>query len=199
MGMASHTVSRRERIAQRKRRDKARRIIAGAAIGSGILLVILAGRMLNSNPQLGSQAFNYDQEDINYDKPITAVHEMGAGPAIPFLPMGGPQPDLVINEQYFDFGRLGPKEVVEKEFVIANTGAAPLTISRAYTTCGCTTAEFTSAVVPPGEVSIVTLIFDAGFHDVRGQTVRRGVILENNDPQNSTAEIWIQASIRNTP
>jgi hypothetical protein len=79
-----------------------------------------------------------------------------------------------------------------------NLGDAPLTISRAYTTCGCTTAEFTSTVIPPGKVVIMTLYLDAGFHDVTGQTVRRGVIIENNDPNNSQVEIWTTATVRNS-
>ena len=77
--------------------------------------------------------------------------------------------------------------------------AIQLTISRAYTTCGCTKAEFTSSIIPAGKVAIVTLVFDAGFHDVRGQTVRRGLIIENNDPDWPTVEIWAQASVRSSP
>jgi hypothetical protein len=42
----------------------------------------------------------------------------------------------------------------------------------------------------------MTIVLDAGFHDVTGQTVRRGVIIENNDPKRSSTEIWIQASVR---
>ena len=89
--------------------------------------------------------------------------------------------------------------MVQHEFAIANVGDAPLTISRAYTTCGCTTADFTATVIPPGKVSIMTLTFDAGFHDAGGQTVRRGVIIENNDARNPQVEIWTQAAVRTTP
>jgi hypothetical protein len=86
--------------------------------------------------------------------------------------------------------------VVEHEFIIRNVGEAPLTISRAYTTCGCTTAEVSARVIQPGQVATVRLIFDAGFHDTAGQTVRRGLIIENNDPNQSEAEIWTQAAVR---
>lgn len=127
---------------------------------------------------------------------MVAVHEMGAGPPIPFLPASGPQPQIVANEDFVDVGSVGPTEVVSLDFIIANTGEAPLTISRAYTTCGCTTAEISSAVIPPGEVAEITLIFDAGYHDTRGQVVRRGLIIENNDPERSIQEIWLQASVR---
>ncbi|NLF66213.1 MAG: DUF1573 domain-containing protein [Chloroflexi bacterium] len=70
-----------------------------------------------------------------------------------------------------------------------------MTISRAYTTCGCTTAEFSASVIPPGKAATVKVIFDAGFHDAAGQTVRRGVIMENNDPDQSQEEIWVQAAV----
>ena len=40
-------------------------------------------------------------------------------------------------------------------------------------------------VIPPGKISLMTLTLDAGFHDVAGKTVRRGITIENNDP-NST-------------
>jgi hypothetical protein len=117
------------------------------------------------------------------------------GSAIPFLPKGEPQPNIVIPETSYDFGTIGVKDVVEQTFVIRNTGDAPLTISRAYTTCGCTTAEISASVIPPGSVATVKLIFDAGFHDAAGQTVRRGLIIENNDPEQSQTEIWVQAKI----
>jgi hypothetical protein len=47
-------------------------------------------------------------------------------------------------------------------------------------------------------VASVTLTFDAGYHDTAGQTVRRGLIIENNDPRQSQAEIWVQAAVRNS-
>ena len=61
----------------------------------------------------------------------------------------------------------------------------------------CTTADFTATVIHPGKVSVVTLVYDAGFHDARGQTVRRGIIIENNDPKNPQVELWAQATVRN--
>lgn len=105
-------------------------------------------------------------------------------------------PAIALPETVYDFGSIGPKEVVKKTFVIRNTGEESLTISKAYTTCGCTTADFTSSVIPPGKVALVTVTFDAGFHDTRGQTVQRGVMIENNDPNQSKAEIWISATVR---
>ena len=82
-------------------------------------------------------------------------------------------------------------------FLVRNNGDAPLTISRAYTTCGCTTAEVSADIIPPGKAVSVELRLDAGFHDSAGQTVRRGVILENNDPDQPQTELWVQAEVGN--
>ena len=158
-----------------------------AAVG-GYYLVIDTDRTAQATP-------GYAEEDVVRDGSFLAIHEMSAGPKIPFLPADQPQPKLVVPEAYHDFGTIGPNDVVKRMFVIRNEGAAPLTISRAYTSCGCTTAQFTARVIPPGKVALVTLIFDAGFHDTRGQTVDRGIIIENNDPGNSQAEIWARTAV----
>ena len=94
---------------------------------------------------------------------------MRAGPPIPFLPADQPQPKIILPDSHHDFGQVGAKAVVKRKFLVCNEGEAPLTISRAYTTCGCTVADFTARVIPPGKAALITLVFDAGFHDVRGQ------------------------------
>lgn len=167
-------------------------LVIGLSLVAGGIYAYVAG----SRP--ASASFDHGPEDIVYDQPIHAVHEMGEGPPIPFLPRSEPQPVISVSEKSYDFGSIGPTDVVKRTFVIINTGDAPLTISRAYTTCGCTTADISAKTIPPGKVAEVTLTFDAGFHDTAGQTVRRGLIIENNDPRQSQAEIWIQASVRNS-
>jgi hypothetical protein len=161
-----------------------------------MILLGAAGWGRWSNREAAAGVLDYDPADVSYERPYHAVHEMGAGPPIPFLANGDPQPKIRLGDDFYNFGSIGPTDVVTREFVIANMGEGPLTISRAYTTCGCTTADFTSSVIPPGKVSIVAVTLDAGVHDVRGQTVRRGVIIENNDPSRSNVEIWVQASVR---
>jgi len=200
--MTKNTTNSRRVIRDRahKRRQR-RRLIPLIALITGGLLIAAAGWYLLGDRGSVETAFAYSQEDVVYDKPITAIHEMEPPSlaSIPFLPKGGPQPEIAISEDFYSFGSISPTEVVTHDFVIANLGDAPLTIHRAYTTCGCTTADFTGTVIPPGKFSVITLRLDAGFHDVRGQTVRRGLIIENNDPINPQVEIWSQASVRSKP
>ena len=61
--------------------------------------------------------------------------------------------------------------------------------------CGCTAAEISADVIPPGKAVTIELVYDAGFHDTAGQTVRRGLIIESNDPDQPQAEIWVQADV----
>lgn len=164
-------------------------VIGVVLLGVGLVSYVTA-------PPSANASSDYDPADVATDQPVLAIHEMEEGPAIPFLPASQPQPKIQIPEKNFNFGMIGPQDVVEQEFIIRNVGDAPLTISRAYTTCGCTKAEISASVIPPGKVATIKLVFDAGFHDTSGQTVRRGLIIENNDPQQSQAEIWVQASVR---
>jgi hypothetical protein len=191
-------MNRKERRQQAQRRARRKNIIAIAILVSSLLLVAGSLFAYFSESETATATLDYGPEDIVYDQPIHAIHEMGDGPAIPFLPSDQAQPAIAVSEKSYDFGSIGPADIVERTFVIFNTGNAPLTISRAYTTCGCTTADITARSIPPGKVAEVTLTFDAGFHDTAGETVRRGLIIENNDPRQSQAEIWVEAAVRNS-
>jgi hypothetical protein len=190
------TSRRKIRRAERQRRQLARKRWITVLLSLAVAFLGAASFLLWIDWRSTSAAFDYAAEDVSHDQPFTAVHEMGEGPAIPFLPRGEAQPKILLSERFHNFGQIESDDIVTTEFLIANVGEAPLTISRAYTTCGCTTAEFSGSVILPGMVSIVTVRLDAGAHDVRGQTVRRGVIIENSDPARSSVEFWLQATVR---
>ncbi len=164
-------------------------------MGSGFLLMAVLVLWYRGLFENVAQAA-YDPADVVYDRPLHGVHEMG--PPLeppPFLPPDAPQPRIEIPKTFHDLGVIPPSAEPEVTFVVRNTGAAPLVISRIYTTCACTTADLTASVIPPGKVALLTVYFDADYHDVRGETVRRGVIIENNDRRQPQAEVWIQARV----
>jgi hypothetical protein len=101
-----------------------------------------------------------------------------------------------LPNDFYDFGAIAAQAVVRHDFLVINRGSAPLEIRRAYTTCGCTSADLSAQRIPPGKAALATVIFDAGFHPVAGQTVRRGLILETNDPDHPELEIWVQAAVK---
>ncbi len=189
----------KRRVRRQKAKGQSRRKNTIAAAILVIALFVMVGSLYAyfAGSKTAAAAFEYGPEDVVYGQPIHAIHEMGEGPPIPFLPRDQAQPAIVVPEKSYDFGKIGPVDVVERTFVVGNTGDAPLVISRAYTTCGCTAADISARLIPPGKVAKITVTFDAGFHDTAGETVRRGLIIENSDPRNSQAEIWIQAEVRN--
>lgn len=163
---------------------------------AGIIVLLGGGYWYMSGSELEAQApIVYSADEIAHARPFRAIHEMGGSVPIPFLPKDQPQPKIVVPSTYSDFGVVGANAIVKRDFLVRNEGDAPLTISRAYTTCGCTVADFTARIVPPGKAALITLIFNAGFHDVRGQVVKRGIIIESNDPKSSRAEIWVRAAV----
>lgn len=188
------TKAYRRKVSSQKRHNRNWKPVA-LLIVSALLLGVGVVAYVSATPTVRA-ALDYRPEDVAHEQPVLAIHEMGEGSPIPFLPRNQAQPHIQVPEKSYNFGVIGPQDVLERDFIIRNIGEAPLTISRAYTTCGCTTAEISATIIPPGQVATIRLVFDAGYHDAAGQTVRRGLIIENNDPSFSQAEIWIQASVR---
>jgi hypothetical protein len=192
----NYTLKRQAR-AQRRAQQEKRMIVGITAVGI-VLLLLGVGYAIWGGGNNSPAAFAYGPGEVTRENGFRAVHEMAQqGAAIPFLPQDEPQPRIAVSERFYNFGSIGPRERVERTFAIRNDGDAPLTFSRAYTTCDCTVADFSARVIEPGQVAEVVVIFDPGLHDSRGQTVRRGVIIENNDRRQPQVEIWIQASVRN--
>lgn len=144
--------------------------------------------------------FRYGPADIVYGEKIFAIHEMGKKDNSPgYIDSSivfNQRPILSLSEKYYDFGEVVANQVLTRTFVIANTGKSNLVVYHAYTTCSCTTADFTAVEIPPGKVVLMTLQFNPEFHNMRNTTVRQGVILETNDPLHPSQEIWIQVKVR---
>ncbi|MFQ5343630.1 MAG: DUF1573 domain-containing protein [Anaerolineae bacterium] len=162
-------------------------------VGIGILL--LARQRAQGAPLPTVEQLTVEGDVVTGDT-VVGIHEMGA-PEIPTAPIPpeGP-PRLVLPEQFHDFGAIPATDKVDYTFPVRNNGKGALTISRIYTTCGCTTAELSSRVIPPGKQATLKVIYDPAFHDVEGE-VRRSVILETNDPEwGGQVEVSIQANVQ---
>lgn len=158
------------------------------------LIIIGAGQLIARGARQHDPRFN---APVVYGQPITAVHQMSTPlAAAQPVPASVGQPHLELSSSYYDFGILRGLTAVTRDFFIINRGSAALVITQAYTTCGCTTALLTASIVPPGAAARATLTFNPAFHSLSGQTVRRGLILETNDPDQPEVAIWVQASLR---
>jgi hypothetical protein len=112
------------------------------------------------------------------------------------VPPDQPQPNVAVPVVEYDFGSIpsGPGNV-SQVFYIQNTGTEVLEISSVVTSCGCTTADLSSSVIPPGTRADLTVVFDPDYHDTGGP-VTRVVWLETNDPDQPVVELGFAANVR---
>jgi len=127
--------------------------------------------------------------------PIHAIHEIAPSRApLTGSLAEGPPPDIEVSSTYYDFGSVHPSEEVIQEFTVRNLGQGDLAVTSFYTTCGCTTADLSAGIIPPGGQATLTIYFDPDFHEVVGE-VERGVIIESNDPDEPVVEIWLHGIV----
>ncbi|MFZ9527818.1 MAG: DUF1573 domain-containing protein [Schleiferiaceae bacterium] len=70
-------------------------------------------------------------------------------------------PELSFANESHDFGTINEGQVVETEFKFTNTGKAPLIISSAQGSFGCTVPEYPNAPVAPGEEGVIRVSFNS--------------------------------------
>ncbi len=71
-------------------------------------------------------------------------------------------PKIHFTETEFDFGnKIMEGEVVTHIFKFKNYGTAPLIISKAETSCGCTASEFSTEPVAPGAEGKIKITYDS--------------------------------------
>ena len=172
------------------------------ALGLIVVIVIgaatyLFGRQFRANSNLAASS------NMVFEDPMWAMHagmqDMSAMmySSAPTLtgspPKGTPLAEMAVR--FYDFGSLSGSQEVSHNFILKNGGDAPLIVIHAYATCGCTSAEISASIIPPGKAGLVTVYFTPTLSTDGSQAVRRGVILETNDPVNPEIEIWVQAAI----
>jgi hypothetical protein len=138
----------------------------------------------------------YLPDEVVYAQPLHGVYETGSKlTSIAFLPPDVPQPAIELLDDFKHIGRVRVGDHVQHTFAIRNTGRAPLTVMRLYTTCDYLTADLSASVIPPGRVALLVLTFDPNPPDIDHGLVRRGAILESNDPRRPETTVWVQAFI----
>ena len=68
---------------------------------------------------------------------------------------------IKFDNTVIDFGKIKKDIPVEKEFTFTNTGNAPLIISSAHASCGCTTPVAPKDPIAPGQTATIKAGFNA--------------------------------------
>ncbi|HDQ73915.1 MAG TPA: DUF1573 domain-containing protein [Chloroflexi bacterium] len=146
---------------------------------------------------------NEDPADLlplsNAGQPIYGGHDTSLIPERPPTPRealaGESTSQLDIPSASYNFGQIYDTWDVTHIFAVQNTGDADLLIGNLVTSCGCTTAELSSNVVPPGQRADLTVTFDADYHPTNGP-VSRLVWFATNDPIQPWVEMRITADVQ---
>jgi len=100
-------------------------------------------------------------------------------------------PRIACDEPNFDFGTVDNQTTVEHTFVIKNTGDTTLEITQVKPACGCTVAEMTEKMVPPGGESHVTAKLSL---QGRSGLQSKAITIFSNDPQNPQFRVSINGT-----
>ena len=70
-------------------------------------------------------------------------------------------PKIQFEEDFYTFGELIQGEIIEHNFKFTNIGTAPLVISEARGSCGCTVANWPKKAIMPNESGKLSVKFDS--------------------------------------
>ncbi|PRX48890.1 DUF1573 domain-containing protein [Salegentibacter salegens] len=87
-------------------------------------------------------------------------------------------PKMEFEESEHDFGNIPKGENVEHTFSFTNTGQAPLVITNAKSTCGCTVPTWTKEPIQPGETGEMLVKFNGSG---KGQVTKTVTLTANTE------------------
>lgn len=102
----------------------------------------------------------------------------------------GQYPVMTFDKTEHDFGKIAQGTNVEHLFTFTNTGKAPLVISDAKGSCGCTVPTFTKDPVAPGETGEMLVKFNGS-----GQNQRTISVNVTTNTQSGTERVTIKAFV----
>ncbi|WP_341227670.1 DUF1573 domain-containing protein [uncultured Arcticibacterium sp.] len=94
------------------------------------------------------------------------------------------------NEKH-DFGTLAEGPVANYTFKVTNTGTAPVVISRAMASCGCTTPEWSQDPILPGASSSIKVGYNTSG---RPGNFKKTITVTSN-AENSTVILTINGTV----
>jgi hypothetical protein len=88
-----------------------------------------------------------------------------------------PKTEMQFVDTKYSFGKIKEGDVVKHAYHFKNIGQAPLLISRAEVSCGCTVPSFPKDPIPPGGEGDIVVEFDS--HNKKGHQ-QKNVLIHSN-------------------
>lgn len=107
--------------------------------------------------------------------------------------VGGPE--ISFEKDVHDFGKIKQYGNATTEFVFTNTGNAPLIISNAKGSCGCTVPTWPREPIAPGATAVIKVKYDSK----RVGPINKSVTITSNATNSPTKVIRITGNISAAP
>lgn len=147
--------------------------------GYGIILLIISACKQEKAPML------YEETAF---KPSGNLSDLVHNPVRPdgtidssYLPI------LTLKDSVFEFGTVTEGDILKKEFAFTNTGTAPLLITEAKSTCGCTVPEWPRGAILPDSSGVITVKFNT-LHRT-GSQLKEVTIFANTFPNQTIVRL----------
>ena len=102
--------------------------------------------------------------------------------------------EITFESLEHDYGNIYKGDNGECEFVFKNTGKAPLQITNARASCGCTVPSWPRDPIAPGKKSVIKVKYDTN----RLGTINKSITVTSNAVNNSVV-LHIKGSISEKP
>lgn len=103
-------------------------------------------------------------------------------------------PEITFESLEHDYGNIYKGDNGVCEFKFKNTGKAPLVITNARSSCGCTVPEWPREEIAPGKTSVIKVKYDTK----RIGTISKSITIESNAINNNVV-LHIKGYISETP
>ena len=101
-------------------------------------------------------------------------------------------PRVEVDERVFQFGTMDVNAQQQHEFILRNTGDAPLELTAGDTSCSCTVSELRQNTIAPGESTAVVMMWHA--NGSLGP-YRQTAVIHTNDPEQPRLELAVEGEI----
>ncbi len=101
---------------------------------------------------------------------------------------------ISVNKEVHDYGEIKQGGDPYCEFTVKNTGNAPLIISNAVGSCGCTVPEWSREPVMPGKTTIIKVKYDTN----RPGPINKSVTITSNASNEPSMMIKIKGNVTPT-
>lgn len=109
-----------------------------------------------------------------------------------FAVTSGTAQQIEFDEMTIDYGEIDRNADGVREFAFTNTGDAPLLISSARGSCGCTVPSFPREPIAPGSSNVIKVKYDTN----RVGAFTKYVTLTTNALENPTVRLTIRGVVK---